>query len=137
MLFLETLLLFFPHLHDGAHVDFIKGGEHRGLIFHFDELLRNDAAQFGHFLAGLAAQKREEAFGRCGAGGAGFAISSTILSAFCEAGDEPSFLGSGGCRFRFFGAPAQGCALMAPVALSRCRSFRSLADFDNVALFDC
>ncbi len=54
MLFLEVFLLLFAHLHHGAHVDLIEGRKHRRLVFHFDELARDDAAELCHFLARLS-----------------------------------------------------------------------------------
>lgn len=52
--FEEFFLVFFAGIHDGAHIDFVEGGEHGGFLFGGDEAFCDFFAQGGHFFAGGA-----------------------------------------------------------------------------------
>ena len=58
MRFLEFVFVFGAELHDGAHVHFVKGGEHGRGILRFDQSPGDRLAQIAHlFLRLVAAEK--------------------------------------------------------------------------------
>ncbi len=55
MTLLERLTILLAQIHDGLHVDFVEGGQHRGAVLRFQQTLGNALTQTRHRHAFFAA----------------------------------------------------------------------------------